>query len=122
VAALAGVISLAGVGLALVAIAGLEAASAGASGRAGSSAPALLAAGSNRGEGRSSSTRPKSPPISSLRALLLHERSGAEITVSPESGAGGGCVTRSTERGDLQRRRPTIESIRAVAVSNDKKH
>jgi hypothetical protein len=118
----AGVTAPVGIGSASVAAVGLEIASAGASGRAGSSAPASLAAGSNRGEWRSSSTRPKSLPVSFLRALLLHERSGAEITASPEAGAGGGCVTRSMERGDLQRRRPTIESIRAVAASSDKKH
>jgi hypothetical protein len=122
IAAPVGVISPAGIGSASVAAAGLEIASAGVSGRAGSSAPASLAAGSNRGEWRSSSTRPKSLPVSSLRALLLHERSGADITASPEAGAGGGCVTRSMERGDLQKKRPAIESIRAAAANNDKKH
>jgi hypothetical protein len=115
-AAPAGVTSPAGVESASSAAVGLETASAGASGRAGSSALASLATGSNRGEWRSSSTRPKSLPISSLSALLWHEGSGAEIMVSPEVGVGGGCVTRSTERGDLQRRRPTIESIRAAAA------
>jgi hypothetical protein len=122
VATPAGVISPAGIGSAPVAAAGLETTFAGASGRAGSSAPASLATGSNRGEWWSSSTRPESLPVSSLRALLLHERSGAEITACPEAGAGGGCVTGSMERGELQRRRPTIESIRAAAASNDKKH
>jgi hypothetical protein len=121
-AAPAGVISPAGIGPASVAAARLEATSAGASGRAGSSALASLTAGSNHGEWRSSSTRPKSLPISSLRALLLHERSGAKITASPEAGAEGGYVTRSTERGDLQRKCPTIESIRAAEANNDKKH
>jgi hypothetical protein len=115
-AAPAGVISPAGVGSASVAAAGLETASVGTSGRAGPSASVSLAAGSNRGERRSSSMRPKSLPVSSLRALLLHEGSKAGIMVSPEVGAGGGCVARPTERGDLQRRRPTIESIRASAA------
>jgi hypothetical protein len=84
----AGVISPAGAESASGAAAGLETASAGASGWAGSSALASLATGSNRGEWQSSSTRPKSLPISSLRALLWHEGSGAEITVSPEAGTG----------------------------------
>jgi hypothetical protein len=122
VAAPTGVISPAGIGSASVAAAGLETASADASRRAGSSALVSLTTGSNRGEWRSSSMRPKLLPVSSLRAFLLHEGSGAEITVSPEAGAGGGCATRSTERGDLQRRCPMIEPIRAAAASNDKKH
>jgi hypothetical protein len=60
--------------------------------------------------------RPESLPISPLRALLWHEGSGAEITVSPEAGMVGGCVAGSAERGGLQRRCPTIESIRATAA------
>jgi hypothetical protein len=115
-AAPAGVISLAGVGSASVAAAGLETMSVGSSGRADSSASVSLAAGSNRGERWSSSMRPKSLPVSSLRALLLHEGPEAGITVSSEVGAGGGCVARSMERGDLQRRHPMIESIRAAAA------
>jgi hypothetical protein len=115
-AAPARVISPTSVGSALVAASGMETASVGASGQAGSSALFLLAAGSNRGERRSSPMRPKSLPVSSLRALFLHEGSEAGITVSSEVGAGGGCVARSMERGDLQRRHPMIESIRAAAA------
>jgi hypothetical protein len=89
------------VGSASVAAARLEAAFAGAFGRAGSSALASLVTSSNRGERRSSSARPRSPPASSLRALLFHGRSGAEVTASPEAGAGAGCVTRSMEMGYL---------------------
>jgi hypothetical protein len=116
VAASAGVIFPAGVESTSGAATGLEIASAGTSERTGSSALVSLATGSNRGEWRSSSMRPESLPTSSLRALLWHEGSGAEITVSPEEGVGEGCVAKSTERRDLQKRRPTIESIRAAAV------
>jgi hypothetical protein len=65
--------------------------------------------------------RPELLPTSSLHALLWHEGSGAEITVSPEEGVGGGCVARPTERGDLQKRRPTIESMELRRSSMDKK-
>jgi hypothetical protein len=101
VAASAEAISPAGIGSASVAAAGPETASAGTSGRTGSSAPASLATDSNRGEWRSSSTRPKSPPVSSLRTLLLRGRSGVKVSASPDAKAGGGCVIISMAMGDL---------------------
>jgi hypothetical protein len=122
VAASAEAVSPAGVGLASVAAAGLETAFAGTSGRVGSSTLASLTTNSNRGERRSSSARPKSPPASSLRTLLLHGRSGVEVSASPDAEAGEGCVIRSMEMGDLRRRHPIIELIRAAAANNGKKH
>jgi hypothetical protein len=115
------VISPAGIGSASVAAAGLETASAGTSGWTGSSAPASLATDSNRGERRSSSTQPKSPPVSSLRTLLLHGRSGVEVSASPDAEAGGGCVIMSMAMGDLQRRLLTVKSTRAAATNSGKK-
>jgi hypothetical protein len=56
---------------------------------------------SNREDQWSSPARLKSPLASSLRAFLLHERSGVEVSVSPDATAGGGCVSRSIEMGDL---------------------
>jgi hypothetical protein len=38
---------------------------------------------------RSSPARLKSLPVSSLRTLLLHERSGVEVLASPDATAGG---------------------------------
>jgi hypothetical protein len=112
----AGVVSLAGVESASGVAAERATASTGTSGHAGSSALASLATSFNRGEQRSSSMRPESPPISTLRALLWHEGSRAGVTVSSEATAGGGWAAESTERGDLQRGRPMTESIGAVAV------
>jgi hypothetical protein len=109
-------VSLAGVEPALGMAAGRGTASTGTSGRAGSSALASLATSFNRGEPRSSSMRPESPPISSLRALLRQEGSRAGVAVSPEATAGGGWAAKPTERGDLQRGRPTTKSIGAAAV------
>jgi hypothetical protein len=115
-AAPARAMSLAGVESTSGAAIGLETASADTSKRTGSSALVSLTTGSNRGEWRSSSMRPESLPTSSLRALLWYEGSGAKITVSPEEGVGGGCIAKSTERGELQKRCPMIKSIRAAAV------
>jgi hypothetical protein len=106
VAVSAKVISPARVGTASAVAAGLETTFTGASGQTGSSALTSLSTNSNRGERRFSSARPRSSPASSLRALLLHGRSGVEVLVSPDADAGGGCVSRSTEIGDLQRKAP----------------
>jgi hypothetical protein len=116
VSAPAGVASLAGMEPASGVAAGRGTASTGTSGRAGFSALASVATSFNRGEQRPSSMRPELPPISSLRALLWQEGLRAGVTVSPEATAGGGGAAESTERGDLQRGRPTTESIGAVAV------
>jgi hypothetical protein len=91
-------------------------ASMGTSGRAGSSALVSLATSFYCGEQRLSSMRPESPPISSLRALLEHEGSGAGVMVSSEATVEGGWAAESIERGDLQSGRPTPESIGAAAV------
>jgi hypothetical protein len=56
------------------------------------------------------------PLASSLRTLLLLERSGVEFPVSPDATAGEGCVSRSTERGDLQREHPIVRLIRKVTA------
>jgi hypothetical protein len=107
----AGAVSSAGVEPASGMAAGRGTASTGTSGHTGSPALALLATGFNRGEPRSSSMRPESPLISSLCALLRREGSRTGVAVSPEATAGGGWAAKSTERGDLQRGRPTTKSI-----------
>jgi hypothetical protein len=114
--ALAGAVSLADVEPASGMAAGWGTASTGTSGCAGSSVLVSPAVGSNRGEQRSSSMRPESPPISSLRALLRQEASRVGVAVSPEAATGGGWAAKPTERGDLQRRRPTTKSIGAAVV------
>jgi hypothetical protein len=95
------VVSSAGVEPVSGAATGWGTASAGTSGCAGSSALVSPATSFNRGEQRTSSTRPESPPISSLRALLWQEGSRAGVTIPPEATVGGGWATESTERGDL---------------------
>jgi hypothetical protein len=51
---------------------------------------------------------------------LLHERSGVEVSVSPDAVAGGGFRSRSVEMGDLQRKHPIIELIKnAMAKSGE---
>jgi hypothetical protein len=122
VAASAEVVSLACVGTASAVAAGLEIAFDGASGRTGSSALASPVTNSDCGERRSSSARPKSPPASSLHALLLHGRSGVEVSASLDAEAGGGYVIRSMEMGDLRRKHPIIELIRTAVASSGKKH
>jgi hypothetical protein len=116
------VVSPACVGTASAVAAGLKTTFTGASGRTGSSALASLSTNSNHGERRSSSARPKSPLVSSLRALLLRGRSGVEVSVSPDAKAGGGCVSRSMEMGDLRRKHPIIELIRTATANSGKKH
>jgi hypothetical protein len=61
---------------------------AGASGWTSSSVLPSPSTTSNREEWRSSLAQPRSPPTSSLHALLLHERSGVEVLVSPNAVAG----------------------------------
>jgi hypothetical protein len=45
---------------------------------------------------------------------LLHERSGVEVSVSPDTTAGEGYVSRLIERGDLQREHPIVRLSRNV--------
>jgi hypothetical protein len=76
----------------------------------------------SRGEWRPSLVQPRSPPASSLRTLLLHKRSGVEVSVSPYATTEGGCVSRSTEMGDLQRKHPIIELIRTATAKSGEKY
>jgi hypothetical protein len=102
----AGAVSLAGVEPASGMAAEQGTASTGTPGRAGSSALASLATSLNRGEPRSPSMRPESPPTFSLRAFFRQEGSRVGVAVSPEATTGGGWAAKPTERGDLQRWRP----------------
>jgi hypothetical protein len=52
---------------------------------------------------------------------LLHERSGVEVSFSPDATVGGGFISRSMEMGDLQRKHPIIELIiNEMAKSGEK--
>jgi hypothetical protein len=86
------------------------------SGRAESSDPASPTTSFNRGERRTSSARPESPPVSSPHALLRRESSEAGVTISSEATVGGVWAAGSTERGDLQRKHPTTESIETATA------
>jgi hypothetical protein len=59
---------------------------------------------------------------SSLRTLLLHERSRVGVSASPNATAGGGFRSRSTEMGDLQRKYPIIKLIRNTMAKSREKY
>jgi hypothetical protein len=52
---------------------------------------------------------------------LLLERSGVEVSVSPDATARGGCGSRSMEMGDLQGKYPVIKLIRNVMAKSSEK-
>jgi hypothetical protein len=56
-----------------------------------------------------------------MRILLLLERSGVKVSVSSNAIAGGGCVSRSTEMGDLPGKYPMIKLIRNVIAKSDER-